>query len=111
MGGVAFFLGILALSSFISDRDSNRGCLAVKVDDLNFRSEVAEVSGSVRNSCGRNFSAVIIRFRALDGAGAIVGHASDSAGALRKGETWHFKATGIANGNVQNYQLESVKGY
>ena len=67
------------------------------------------VTGSIKNNCGRKFRYVEITFKLFDASGNVVGTALANQNNLDVGETWKFKAFGLATS--RRYQLDEITAY
>lgn len=65
-------------------------------------------TGRVKNECGRNFSYLQLSFR-LKSGDAVVGSALANVNGLRAGETWEYKAVGMAK--AERIELDQVTGW
>jgi hypothetical protein len=67
------------------------------------------VSGTVKNTCGRDFSYVEVSFKLIDHDGNVVGTAVANQTNLKDGETWKFQAMGTPA--AHRTRFEGVSAY
>lgn len=74
------------------DGDSTMACLKMVRKKGEIDESFTYVSGTVKNTCGRDFSYVEVSFKLIDREGNIVGTAVANQTNLKDGETWKFQA-------------------
>ena len=67
------------------------------------------ITGSVKNTCGRNFRYVQITFKLIDASGSLVGTALANQSSLDAGETWKFKAHGFVS--APRFRLDHITAF
>lgn len=92
-----------------SDGDSTLGCLQMVRKNGEVDGSFTYVRGTVKNTCGRDFSYVEVSFELLDHEGNVVGTAIANQTNLRNGETWKFQAMGTPAAHHDRY--EGVSAY
>lgn len=76
------------------DRASALACLQMARKKGEIDESFTYVNGTVKNTCGRDFSYVEVSFKLIDHDGNVVGTAVANQTNLKDGETWKFQAIG-----------------
>lgn len=91
------------------DGDSTLGCLQMVRKKGEVDESFTYVSGTVKNTCGRDFSYVEVSFKLIDHDGNVVGTAVANQTNLKDGETWKFQAMGTPAAHHDRF--EGVSAY
>ena len=91
------------------DGDSTLRCLQMVRKKGEFDESFTYVSGTVKNTCGRDFSYVEVSFKLIDHDGNVVGTAVANQTNLKDGETWKFQAMGTPA--AHRTRFEGVSAY
>jgi len=93
------------LEILVSDNHGKLGTLLISKGNKSF----TYVSGTVKNTCGRDFSYVEVSFKLIDHDGNVVGTAVANQTNLKDGETWKFQAMGTPAAHHDRF--EGVSAY
>jgi hypothetical protein len=92
--------------------EGNPSCLELKSQSGEANEFSATITGQVVNTCGHELKYVQITFRLEDPNGAAVGNAIGNALNIDAGQTWDYKATGVAPSSSQwRFQMTDLTGY
>lgn len=90
------------------DIDSTLACLKMVRKGGEIDESFTYVTGTVKNTCGRDFSYVEVSFKLLDRDGNVVGTAVANQTNLKDGETWKFQAIGTPAAHRDRFERVSA---